>query len=104
MAPEHKRSTGETISFVAGLMAGFIFSAPIAAWMSPRSGRETRDGIRQQGRIIRRKASDVLAKPAEQIQARVGQLRGDSVEDALEEGKSIAAHRAQAQSGDGHAG
>jgi len=89
---------GETSSFIGGLILGLIISAPIAAWMSPRSGSETRSEIRQQGVIIRRKTQQAVRKPIEQIQeqidqlqAKAGQIKGESVEDALREGRSIAA-------------
>jgi gas vesicle protein len=84
---------GETAGFIAGLIAGFIIAVPLAAWLSPRSGTETRQEIRQRGRIIRHQAEAVVRKPVEQIQQQIEQVRGDSVEDALVEGKAIAAAR-----------
>lgn len=85
------RNQNSTFSFVSGLIAGLIISAPIAAWLSPRSGPERRKTITQQGIIIRRKVADSLRKPVEQVQEQLGQLKGISVEDALAEGKAIAA-------------
>jgi gas vesicle protein len=98
MARRRRDQGGEASSFIGGLILGFIISAPVAAWMSPRSGSETRSEIRQQGIIIRRKTQRVVRKPIEtiqeqieQLQAKAGQLKGESVEDALREGRSIAA-------------
>lgn len=89
---------GEMLNFIGGLLFGFIISAPIVAWLSPRSGSETRREIRQQGIIIRRKAQQAVRKPIEQVQeqieqlqAKAGQLKGESIEEALQEGRSIAA-------------
>lgn len=92
------RDTGGTFSFVSGLIAGFIVSAPVVAWLSPRSGPETRQAITQQGIVIRRKVVDTLRKPVEQVQEQLGQFKGDSVESALAEGKAVAAqHQANRQ-------
>ncbi len=85
----NKRDGGEAASFMSGLILGFVVSAPIAAWLSPRSGADLRQGITQRGLIIRR----TLRKPVEQVQEQLGHLRGDSVEDALHEGRAIAAQR-----------
>jgi gas vesicle protein len=102
-----RKGEGETISFVTGLIMGFIVGTPIAAWLSPRSGQETRQGIRQRGVIIRYKAGQVIRKPATQIgqipdrlgdqinrlQDKIGKVKGESIEDALAEGKAIAAQK-----------
>jgi gas vesicle protein len=90
---QHKSGGGESFSFITGLIAGFIISAPVATWLSPRSGHETRQTITQQGLIIRRRVGQTLRQPVELVQAQLAQFKGDSVEDALEEGKSIAARR-----------
>lgn len=87
------RSGEGIMSFVGGLMVGFIVSAPVVAWLAPRSGPETREAITQQGVIIRRKVVETLRKPVEQVQEQLDQLRGDSVESALAEGKAIAAQQ-----------
>ena len=99
-----KRSSGEGSSFVGGIILGLIVGAPIAAWLSPRSGRETRLKIRQGGTQIAAKAGEIARTPvelAEQVQEKVGQLqdkvKGESIDDALAEGKSIAAERATHQ-------
>lgn len=86
---------GGTMSFVGGLILGFIVSTPLVAWLSPRSGEETREAITQQGLVIRRKVADTLRKPVEQVQEQLDQLRGDSVDDALAEGRAIASHHAR---------
>jgi gas vesicle protein len=88
---------GETFSFIAGLIVGVFISAPIAAWLSPRSGLETRESIRQQGVIIRKKAAEAVLKPVEQLQETIEHIKGDSVDDAIEEGKALAAQRAAAR-------
>ena len=83
-----KSSSGEAFSFVSGLVFGLIVSAPVAAWLSPRSGEEMRQSITQRGMIIRRRVGDTIRRPIQQVQ---DQLKGDSLQDALEEGKTIAA-------------
>ena len=93
-----RRDTGETFGFVAGLMAGFLLSAPIAAWLAPRSGTEVRHTITQQGMIIRRRVEGTVRRPVAQMQQQIAGLRGESIEDALEEGKALAAQRQTARS------
>lgn len=88
---------GGTMSFVGGLILGFIISTPVVAWLSPRSGEENREAITQQGLVIRRKVADTLRKPVEQVQEQIDQLKGDSVDDALAEGRAIALHHAARQ-------
>ncbi|MBN1680848.1 MAG: YtxH domain-containing protein [Anaerolineae bacterium] len=84
---------GETFSFITGLIMGFIVSAPVAAWLSPRSGQETRETIRQQGVVIRRRAADVILKPVAQVQDAVVGRRTESVAESLDEGRAIAARK-----------
>lgn len=117
---------GLVLSFLGGLIAGVLVSAPVAAWLSPRRGADTREGIRQRGVIIRRRTGAAVRKPIEQAQAQIGQLqeqvgdtvgkiqdqvsgavdkvqdrvKGESVEDSLEEGKAIAAQKKAALGGD----
>jgi gas vesicle protein len=93
MAQRAHRDEGEAFSFFAGLIVGFIVSAPLAAWLSPRSGSETRRSIVQRGTVVRRRVGETLRKPVEQVQEQFEQLKGDSVEEALEEGKAIAAQK-----------
>lgn len=95
MSQQNTRA-GESFSFITGLIFGFVVSAPIAAWLSPRSGEETRQQITQQGTIIRRRVGQTLRQPVELVQSQLEQLKGDSVEMALAEGKSIAAEQQQA--------
>ncbi len=92
-----QRDSGETFGFVAGLMAGFVLSAPIAAWLAPHSGTEVRRTITQQGLIIRRRVGDTVRRPVEQVQQHIAELRGESIEDALEEGRALAAQRMTAR-------
>ncbi|WP_119066842.1 YtxH domain-containing protein [Aggregatilinea lenta] len=119
---------GLVLSFIGGLIAGALVSAPVAAWLSPRRGADTRDEIRQRGIIIRRKAVTAVRKPIElagdtagklqdqvsgavdkvqdqvsgavdKVQDQIGELqdrvKGESIEDSLEEGKAIAAQKRQ---------
>src|SRR5690554_2964911 len=112
-----KRSSddGLILSFIGGLIAGLAISAPVAAWLSPRRGDETRAVIRQRGLLIRRKTSETVRKPIEQAQVQIGQLseqvgervdkiqervgslqervKGKSIEDSLAEGRAIAAQK-----------
>jgi len=113
-----RQDDGETMSLIMGLIVGLAISLPIAAWLSPRSGSETRQGIRRRGFIIRHKAGEAMQQvqdQIEQIPAQVGQrfenaqhrigdqinqlqekvadIRGESVEDALEQGRAIAAQK-----------
>jgi len=92
----HKQREREGVvrSYLGGLLAGLLISAPIAAWLSPRSGAATREQIVQRGVILRRKASDTVRKPIEQVQEKIEDLRGESVEESLAEGRSLAAQRA----------
>ena len=87
MAPEN--DTGELSSFITGIIMGFLASVPVAAWLSPRSGEEARRSIRQRGVMIRRKAEQTVRKPLEQVE----RLRGESLDDAIAEGKAIAAQK-----------
>jgi gas vesicle protein len=82
------KSDGETFSFFSGLIVGLVVSAPVAAWLSPRSGEEARHGIVQRGMIVRRRVGATIRKPIQQVQ---DQLKGDSLQEALDEGKTIAA-------------
>ncbi|MBN1679657.1 MAG: hypothetical protein JW966_05150 [Anaerolineae bacterium] len=98
------RRDDDTISYFTGLIVGFIISAPVVAWLSPRSGSQTRAAIRQRGLVIRRQAESTVLKPLrqvqdqiDQLQARVEHIKGESIESALEEGKTIAAERAAGQ-------
>jgi gas vesicle protein len=83
----------EGFNFIIGLIVGVIVSAPVAAWLSPRSGVEMRQGIVQRGLIVRRRVGKTIRKPLEAAQDQIASLRGDSVEAALEEGKAIAAQQ-----------
>lgn len=86
--------SGETTSFVAGLIAGLLIATPLAVWLSPQSGPATRQAIRQRGLVIRRQAGAIARKPLEQVQQQIEHIKGDSIQEALAEGKSIAALRA----------
>lgn len=71
---KRSKDDGLVLSFISGLIAGLAISAPVAAWLSPRRGDETRAEIRQRGLIIRRKAGTTVRKPIEQVQSQIGQL------------------------------
>src|SRR5512145_1161333 len=101
---EEAEARRELFTFIKSLVGGLIASIPIIVWLAPRSGRQMRQGIRQQGYLIRRKAGSTVGQVGDQIgqiQNKVGQqieqaqqkVRGDSIEDAIEEGKAIAAQR-----------
>ena len=81
------------VEFVAGLIVGFAVSAPLVAWLSPRSGAERREAVVQRGLLIRRHVGETVRGPLEQVQQQLEQIKGESLEDALEEGKAIAAWR-----------
>jgi gas vesicle protein len=112
MPNKSRDQNGELASFIGGTVLGLIVSAPLAVWLSPRSGQQSRSAIRQRGVLIRRKAGRAIRQPVEQVQGQIGQIqervgsqinqlqdkvesiRGDSTEDAIKEGKTIAAqHR-----------
>lgn len=99
MSQRRSGSEGETLSFITGLMVGFLVSAPLAAWLSPHSGPEIRHTIVQRGLIVRRQVEQTLRKPIARVQEQLEQFKSDSVATALDEGKSIAAQR-QAESVD----
>lgn len=80
-------------SFVSGLIVGLVLSAPVAAWLSPRSGAETRQAIVQRGVIMRRRVAETLRKPVAQVQEQLEHIKGVSVNDALAEGRTIAMRR-----------
>jgi|GEM_PF-1087442 gas vesicle protein len=103
---------GDTRTFIGGLLLGLLLSAPIAAWFSPYSGHSLRQEIRQRGQIVVRRAGQTAQKvgqiPAKigegvgqiggQITGQVGQIQEkvlgrDSIDEALEEGRMIAAQR-----------
>ena len=88
-----ERQGSGTVEFVAGLIVGFVVSAPVVAWLSPRSGEETRQAIVQQGLLIRRRVGETVRRPLEQVQQQLEQIKGESVSSALAEGRAIAAQR-----------
>lgn len=107
---------GDTRTFIGGLLLGLLLSAPAAAWFSPYSGHTLRHEIRQRGQIVVRRAGETAQKVGqlpvkvgesvgqqigqigEQITGQVEQIqekvRGrDTIDEALEEGRTIAAQR-----------
>lgn len=97
MSQRRSGSEGEALGFITGLLVGFAMSVPVAAWLSPRSGSELRHALVQRGVIVRRQVGQSVRRPLDRVQEQLDQLRSDSVETALDEGKSIAAQQ-QAQS------
>lgn len=93
------RRENETFTFLTGLILGVVASAPVVAWLSPRSGSEVRAGLVQRGRIVRRRVGQAVRRPAQQLQDQVQQLRGASIEEALDEGRAIAARRQAERNG-----
>lgn len=88
-----KQHGSGAVEFVSGLIVGFVISAPVVAWLSPRSGEETRQAIVQRGLLIRRRVGETVRGPLEQVQQQLEQIKGESVSDALAEGRAIAAQR-----------
>jgi len=106
----------ESRSFLGGLLLGLVLSAPLAAWLSPYSGHRLRQEIRQRGQVVVRRAGQT-AQQVTELPARIGEgvgqqvsqlqdqigsqveqiqdkVRGrESVDEALEEGRAIAARR-----------
>ncbi len=74
-----QKDGGGTSTFVFGTLIGMVTGGIAALWMSPRSGEETRDQLRQRFRFV------------------VDRVQGESVEDSIEMGKSIA-HQKRAES------
>ena len=91
------RNDEEALSFIGGLIVGFMVSVPLVAWLAPRSAVEMRESLTQRGVVIRRQIAQTLRKPVEQVQGQLTHLKGSAVEEALEEGKALAAQRRQAQ-------
>ncbi|MCS6871221.1 MAG: YtxH domain-containing protein [Anaerolineae bacterium] len=67
---------GEGRSFIIGALIGAVIGALWALWNAPRSGKETRQAIQQ--------ALD------ERVNSVRRQMTGESLEDALAEGKATA--------------
>lgn len=103
-----RRDEGDAHDFLAGLLLGLVISAPLAAWLSPHSGHTLRKEIRQRGQLIVRRAGQTaqqvgqlpakLGEGVGQISGQVEQIQGrvrgrDSIDEALEEGRTIAAQR-----------
>lgn len=88
-----KRPGSGTVEFVSGLIVGFVISAPLVAWLSPRSGAETREAVVQHGVLIRRRVGQTVREQLEQVQQQLEQIKGESVSSALAEGRAIAAQR-----------
>ncbi len=79
----------DTPTFVVGMMMGFAVGSALAVWMAPRSGKKTRDDIRQNVITLRLRAGNSVKQVVEKVQ-------GESVEDSIEQGKAIA-HQKKAE-------
>lgn len=100
-----RQDDADARSFLGGLLLGLLISAPVAAWLSPYSGHRLRQEIRQRGELIVHRAEETVqqvgqipARVSDEVSEQVGQLqdkvRGrDSLDEALKEGRTIAAQR-----------
>ncbi|NDJ75708.1 MAG: YtxH domain-containing protein [Chloroflexi bacterium] len=86
----------ESRSYNRGFVMGLLISAPLAVWFAPRSGEETRQSLLRPWTLLQGQAGRL-----QQQAGRLGKLRGESVEDAIAEGKAIAAQRQAEQSSQG---
>jgi len=82
-----------TLEFVAGLIVGLAISIPAVAWLAPRGTSHLREAVVQRGLIIRRGVGQAVRRPLAQVEQQLERVRGESVEDALAEGRAIAARR-----------
>lgn len=91
MADKKQRTTGENrFNFGLGVVLGTLISMPVAAWLSPRSGPERRAAWW-------RAVAGVFGQPLTQAQRQVQRLRGESVSDAIAEGRALAARQSGAE-------
>lgn len=100
-----RQDDADARSFLGGLLLGLLISAPVAAWLSPYSGHRLRQEIRQRGELIVHRAGETVqqvgqipARVSDEVGEQVSQLqdkvRGrDSLDEALKEGRTIAAQR-----------
>lgn len=82
----------DTPTFVFGMMVGFAVGSIIAVWMAPRSGKQTRQDIRQNVITLRLRAGNSVKQVVDKVQ-------GETVEDSIEQGKAIA-HQKRAELAD----
>lgn len=83
------------LEFIVGLLVGFVISAPVVAWLAPRGTEGVREAVVQRGLLIRRRVGHAVRRPLEQVQQQLEQIKGESLEEALAEGRAIAARRWQ---------
>jgi len=87
-----ERRSGGFGAFVLGALLG----AGAALLLAPRSGRETRDGIRSGALALRDRAEDAVRSVTDSVQETVGGVRGevqgriDAARDAFEAGRRAA--------------
>ncbi|MGQ9848976.1 MAG: hypothetical protein ACUVSU_02890 [Aggregatilineaceae bacterium] len=84
-----------TLEFVAGLIVGLAISIPAVAWLAPRGTGRLREMVVQRGLLVRRRVGDAVRRPLEQVQQQLESIKGESLEEALAEGRAIAARRWQ---------
>ncbi len=89
---EQERAEG-TVEFFAGLLVGLAISLPAVAWLAPRGTDSLREVVVQRGLIIRRRVGEAVRRPLAQVEQQLERVRGESVDEALAEGRAIAARR-----------
>lgn len=80
-----------TLEFVAGLIVGLAISLPAVAWLAPRGTDYLRDVVVQRRLLLRRRVGQAVRRPLQQVEQQLERVRGESVEEALAEGRAIAA-------------
>lgn len=81
-AKPEKSYTGE---FIFGVLGGLLSGSILALWYAPRSGKETRQQIKEA----------TIVPVQEAVGSVVDRVKGETVEDALNEGRALA-HRHRA--------
>lgn len=87
---ERERPEG-AVEFLAGLIVGLAISLPAVAWLAPRGTDYLRDVVVQRGLLVRRRVGQAVRRPLQQVEQQLERVRGESVEEALAEGRAIAA-------------
>ncbi len=85
--------------FISGFLLGGLVGAALALVLTPRSGEETRDTLRDKGIELKIKAEEVAARAreeADELLARSKATFGEQkarVQEAIEEGREAAAQK-----------
>lgn len=91
------KSDGGGAGFVTGFLLGGLVGAAVALVLTPRSGEETRDTLRDKGIELRVRAEEVAARAREEADELLARGRAAfeeqkaRVQEAIEEGKDAAA-------------